>query len=70
MTVKELIRRLRKFPPDAEVGLQDHDAGEYELSAKVSDVKPFDPSRCKMEYATPEASREWARGIRVVIVVR
>jgi hypothetical protein len=69
MTVKELIRRLRTFPLDAEVGLQDHDAGENELSAHVRDVKPFDPALCRMRHATAEESRKWARGVRVVIVV-
>ena len=69
MTGKELIRRLQKYPPDVEVGIQDQDAGEYELSARVRDVRPFDPSRCKMEGASAEKSREWARGVRVVIVV-
>jgi hypothetical protein len=69
MTVKELIRRLRAFPPDSEVGIQDHDASEYELSARVRDVLPFNPSRCKMEGVTAEKSREWAMGVQVVITV-
>jgi len=69
LTVEQLIKALRRFPKDAIVGIQDHDAGEFELSAKVIDVAAFDPEACLMP---GNGSREipaslWARGVGVVI---
>ncbi len=67
MNVRQLINQLRRFPMDSEVGIQDHDANEYELSAKIDGVYPFDPSTSMMlERCTPE-SVAWADNVRVVI---
>lgn len=43
MTVKDLIRELKKHPPDARVGWQDHDAADNEVSSFPSSVSSFDP---------------------------
>jgi len=34
-TVREIIRMLRRFPPDSIVGWADHDHGDDELNALV-----------------------------------
>lgn len=53
MTVRELIKELKKYPLGAEVGWQDHDASENEISAIVGSVfsfnyeTSFDPEYCK-----------------------
>lgn len=68
MKVRELMRALRAFDPDAEVGIQDHDAGELELSAKVASVHPFDPAACEMPRGAGMVKDvEWAGNVRVVI---
>lgn len=38
MTVKELIKQLKRMPQDLEVYTQDHDSSVYELSSKPSYV--------------------------------
>lgn len=38
MTVKELIKKLKRMPQDLEVYTQDHDCSVYELSSMPSDV--------------------------------
>ena len=43
MTVEELIKELKKYPMNAKVGWQDHDASEDKISAIVCNVFPFDP---------------------------
>lgn len=47
MTVKQLIKELKKMPPEAVVIIKDHDHGEGELNGYVhyvSDVTDeFDP---------------------------
>ncbi len=69
MNVRELRKRLAKFPPDAEVGIQSHDAGEHEISAKISDVLPFEPGLCEVPTAHGNSFHdpEWAAGVLVVI---
>lgn len=68
MTVEQLIRELRRFPKDAIVGIQDHDAGEHELSARVCGVYAFNPDECEMagsDRVIPDP--KWASGVGVVI---
>ena len=69
MNVRELRKRLAKFPPGAEVGVQDQDAGEHELSARIVDVCPFDPDLCEVPrvFAGPIRDPQWAAGVLVVI---
>jgi hypothetical protein len=69
MNVRELRKRLAKFPPDAEVGIQDQDAGEHELSARVADVLPFDPELCEVPRGHSKWAIDpgWADGVLVVI---
>lgn len=59
MTVEELIKELKKHPPKARVGWQDHDASEGELSAHVRYVSPFKPDGTQAE--------DWTRNVAVVI---
>lgn len=42
LTVKELIKQLRKMPQDAVVVWQDHDHYEYEFNAFVKFVQELD----------------------------
>ncbi len=70
MTVRELRRALRQYPPDSLVGIQDHDAGQHELSAHVEGVDAFDPALCEVHSAcgtAPIPCPEWAEGVYVVI---
>lgn len=43
MTVQTLIAKLKKFPPRAKVGFQDHDQSETELSGMISYVEEAHP---------------------------
>ena len=71
MNVRQLIKHLRRFPLDAEVGIQDHDASEHELSAKVVGVHPFDPAVCEIQQGCvsrcTQETVKWAGNVRVVI---
>lgn len=60
MTVGDVIRELKRYPHDSQVGIQDHDADEMELSSRVVGVEPFDPSTCKM-------GADFACNVRVVL---
>ena len=60
MTVAQLIQELQRYPADAEVGIQDHDAGDRELSAHVVAVSPFRPEDCR-------ADSRYTENVRVVI---
>lgn len=42
MTVKELINKLKKLPPDLEVWFKDHDHKEHEVNDKVKGVRVVD----------------------------
>jgi hypothetical protein len=55
VTVHELIRRLKQFPRDAEVGWADHDHSDDELNGRVRYV----------EEASDFIKRE--RGVQVVL---
>lgn len=44
LTVKQLIKELRRFPPDAVVAWQDHDQPPNEINARVSYLRDFDPA--------------------------
>jgi hypothetical protein len=59
LTVRDLIRELRKHPPDARVAWRDHDQSEGEINAPVGSVDSFNP----------EASfdSEFCRNVRVVL---
>lgn len=69
MTVGQLIRELRRFPNDAIVGIQDHDAGEHELSSRVWGVYAFNPDECEMAGSGDcvISDPKWASGVGVVI---
>lgn len=59
MKVKELIKRLEKFPGNTEVGWQDHDSSEGELSNRIGSVSAF--------YPDGSQSKDWTHGITVVL---
>lgn len=59
MKVKELIRRLKEFPPESRVGIQAHDDGETELQGFAFSVREFDPET--------SFDPEYCKGCRVVI---
>ena len=42
MTVKELIKELKKLDQDAKIGFRDHDADEYTISSWVHGVMELD----------------------------
>ena len=66
--VSELIAALKKFPGDACVGIQDHDASDCELSAHVVGVRAFDPLRSEVNGQITSQSLAWATGVTVVIL--
>ncbi len=41
MKVKELIKQLKKYPPDAEVVWRDHDQSEGEFNGHVNYVREW-----------------------------
>lgn len=59
MTVRKLLSELKKYPPNAEVGVQDHDACENEISSLITSVVPFDQST--------SARPDYGQNVRVVI---
>jgi len=59
MKVKELIKELRRYPMDAEVGWQDHDADDNEISNHVNSVREFDPET--------SFDKRYCKNIRVVL---
>lgn len=44
LTVRQLIAKLRRMPPDAIVGWQDHDHADHELNALVGAVEESAPA--------------------------
>lgn len=50
MKVKELIRRLKKMDPEAEVGWQTHDQDEHELDGWVRLVGEGSERMCLEEH--------------------
>lgn len=42
MTVRNLIKELRKLDPDLEVGFKDHDADPYTISSWINNVNLVD----------------------------
>ena len=52
-TVREVIRMLRRFPPEAVVGWQDHDQSDGELNALVRVARE----------ASPEQARKYGVGV-------
>ena len=61
MTVRKLISELKKFPPNAEVGIQDHDSSDNELSGIARCVLPFDYTEQDREF------KNFGTKVRVVI---
>lgn len=61
MTVRELIKALKKMPQDLTVGVQDHDSSEFEISSIPQCVyhwekfKLDDLPRCKDDIARLES---------------
>ena len=56
MTVKELIRHLRRFSPDMKVGVALHDNTESELQGMVNSVGELEPG----------TSRDWHGEVVVI----
>ena len=44
-TVREVIRMLKRFPPDAIVGWMDHDQSDDELNALVRTAREASPAQ-------------------------
>jgi hypothetical protein len=59
MTVRKLMTLLSQYPASAEVGWQDHDASEGEISSHVRSVSGFTPDGTQSE--------DWTRGVKVII---
>jgi len=59
MNVQQIMRELKKHPPRALVGVQDHDQPENEINGLVKFVKAFDPENSK-------APDDWKQ-VKVVI---
>ncbi|MEE8308645.1 MAG: hypothetical protein V3R81_15365 [Gammaproteobacteria bacterium] len=59
MTVKELIKELKKHPPESEVGWRDHDASEDAITDRVKTVDEFDPET--------SFDPRFCEGVRVVL---
>lgn len=53
MTVKELIRRLKKMDPEAPVVFQDHDHGPDEINGEVDSVEKSDSPVLSTFYGRP-----------------
>jgi hypothetical protein len=49
MKVKELVKKLKRMPQDLELGWQDHDASDYEISSYPREVLLWS----KKEYPRP-----------------
>lgn len=46
-TVREVIRMLKRFPPEAIVGWQDHDQSDNELNALVRVAREASPAQVR-----------------------
>ncbi|MGN6537585.1 MAG: hypothetical protein ACTHKQ_17885 [Mesorhizobium sp.] len=66
MTVKQLIAKLKKMPPNAYVGWQNHDQSDHEIDGLVGSVKTAGDEF----YHHPEVTSrtEWLDGRPVVIL--
>ena len=49
MTVRNLIKELRKLDPDLEVGFKDHDQGDFEINNYIRAIEVVDFTKNKSE---------------------
>jgi len=59
MTVKELIKILKKYPGDLEVGISAHDNSEWEIASFVNSVELFDKDECPLPDYVTGHDRQW-----------
>lgn len=59
MTVKELIKILKKYPGDLEVGMSAHDNSEWEIASWVNSVDLFDKDEQLLPDYVTGPDRQW-----------
>jgi len=59
MTVKELIKILKKYPADLEVGMSAHDNSEWEIASWIRSVELFDKDEQPLPNYVVGPDRQW-----------
>jgi len=54
MTISELIRELKKYPPDSYIGILHPSDDEHDLPVIVRTVCDFDPKECEDKSAAKD----------------